>query len=192
MLQSTSQCRANFQAIGQVFSENHVSLPSTKSQGAHNLLLLYPQPASPNPTTSATQVGLYNQSGTPEVFFVPNNSQTPIQLTYPSIQTGIQTLATPTTPDIYYAQQYSFVAGPFVIYGGFIKAATQGQTVTLTPTTTLIYVGLVMETIPNFNQQMSAIPTGISGSSFNISYRQNITVPPVQNLPNIWYFAIGM
>ena len=160
ILQSQAQIRANFQAINTTWNNNHYLLTSSdKYQGMHNVLTMRAQGSAP--TTDATHVGLFNMlvGGIPELFYGPSSAQTPIQLTYPSISTSESALT-----------QYSFVAGPFVVYGGVIREATNGQVVTLSPTTTLRYVGLQSANvmfrplaIPN------SIPTNITGSSFTIS-----------------------
>lgn len=183
MLQSQGQCRANFQAINAVFSENHIPMNTTgdSTQGMHSLLLFREQTI--DPTTSATQIALYTKavSNISELFFAPNSSQTPIQLTYPSISTGLQS----TNPDVYLPQQYSFVAGPFVIYGGLLSNVTNGSITTLTPTSTLIYAGLVM-----LSNTIGILQYGIpqiSGSGFTVQYSTNANV----NKPSFYYLAIG-
>jgi hypothetical protein len=142
-----------------------------------------------DPTLSSTQVAIYNKivSNVPKLFFMPSNPgspQSPIQLTYSSIRTGLQT----TTPVVYYPTQYSFVAGPFIVYGGIIKAPTNGQVVTLTPGTTLLYVDLIA-TNNNFASSLVpayAIPTSITGTSFTIKYQN-----PGAGTIDVYYFAIG-
>lgn len=185
-LQSFSQLRANFQAIAAAFGDNHVGLTKTSDvMGKHNVLTM--QPVMSDPATSATQIALYNKlvSSVPELFYRPSSSGTPIQMTYPSLQTGIQT----TNPNVYYPTQYSFVAGPFIIYGGIVIKPTNGQTVTLTPGTTLLYVDLVVANssfiapLPSY-----AVPTSISGTSFNISYQ----TPGAGETIDVYYFGIGV
>lgn len=181
---SQRQILANFQAIAASFANNHSAL-ALGTQGQHTVLILRPQGS--NPTTSSTQTAIYQKlvSGIPNWFYSPNSSQTPIQMSYPSIQTGIN----PNT-QTYYPQQYSFSAGPFVIYMGKITNPTNGQTVTLSPSTTLRYVGLVMT---NYNRESApravtvALPTSVSGSSFNISY----SAQPVGTTFDVYYTAIG-
>ena len=187
ILQSSQQIKANFQAINAAFADNHVGLTRDPLlSGKHSVLTLQPQ--SGDPTTSATEVAFYNKlvSSVPELFYRPSNSLTPIQMTYPSLQTGVQS----TNPDVYFAQQYSFAAGPFIIYGGLIKAPTNNQTVPLSPGTTLLYVDLIV-TNPSSNLPAtrfnSAAPTSITGTSFNISY-QNIIAGTI----DVYYFAIGV
>ncbi len=179
MLQSQGQCRANFQAINAVFSENHIPMNTTgnPSQGMHSLLLFREQTV--DPTTSASQIALYTKAvnNISSLFFAPNSSQTPIQLTYPSISTGLQS----TKPDVYLPQQYSFVAGPFVVYGGLLKNVSSGSTITLTPTCTLIYAGLICQSPASGTKY--AIPQ-ISGSGFTVQFSGT----PMQN---IYYLAIG-
>lgn len=173
MLQSQGQIKANFQAINSAFAQNHSAL-NQPTQGMHDLLLFRSQTS--DPVTSATQIALYTKlvSTFPCLFFMPNSTQTPIQLTYPSIKVD----STNT--------QYSFVAGPFVIYGGVINAAVQNQLVILTPFTTLKYVGLVAQTLnqnPVFFQYVCA--TNIIGNSFNIQF-SSASAPL-----NVSYLAIG-
>lgn len=154
--------------------------------GKHNFLTLQPQAL--DPTTSATQIALYNKivSSVPQMFYAPSSAQTPIQMTYQSIHTGVQTAGPPAT---YFVQQYTFVAGPFVIYGGKITNPTNGVTVTLTPTTTLKYVGLIVAN-PSTNlpptKVDAATPINITGSSFDIVYHNLIA-----GTIDVYYFAIG-
>ncbi len=145
----------------------------------HSVLTLRPQ--NSDAATSATEVALYNKlvSGIPEIFFRPNSNQTPIQLTYPSIQTS-------TFP------QHTFSAGPFIIYGGFIPTPTQGQTVTLTPGTTLIFVDLTVAFLSSETTQQiqgTAAPTNVTGTSFNISYPSALLFSPGSG---VYFFAIGI
>lgn len=182
ILQSQAQIRANFQSINNVFSNNHFPLNGDPEfQGMHVVLTMRPQNVT-DPSTDATHVAFYNKlvSTIPQLFFRPNSNQTPIQLTYQSINTS------KTSP-----QQYSFVAGPFVVYGGKIHNPTNGQTVTLTPTTTLLYVGLTSANVVFKGANvLAAIPTSISGSSFNISYSG--TAASVITSLDVYYLAIGM
>ncbi len=186
---SQQQIRTNFQVINSVFSENHESLTSDATiRGMHRVLKLRTQVA--NPVTSATETAIYQKlvAGVPNLFYRPNNSQTPIQMTYPSIGT--------TTVAPYALRQYSFVAGPFVIYGGLITTPTNGQTVTLVPTTTLLYVGLIVThfkiLIPgpgNAAPPFDAIPKNIVGSSFDIAFK---TQPVPGSISfDVYYLAIG-
>lgn len=188
--QSQYQIKSNFQSIFTVFANNHAAL-NTDFQGMHNVLTMRPQ--NSDPSTAADQIALYNKldsNSIPELFFRPQSNATPIQLTYPSLQTDLQS----KNPNVYYQQQYTFAAGPFVIYGGKITNASNGQTVTLTPTSTLIYVGLVIANykftssgIPNF--VVSAVPGNISGSAFKI---MTGTIPPAAGITfDVYYIAIG-
>jgi hypothetical protein len=143
----------------------------------HNQLTLRPQ--SGDPTTSATQTALYNKlvSTIPELFFRPNNSQTAIQLTYPTIKADSSNT------------QYSFVAGPFVVYAGLLTGVTDGQVITLSPSTTLLYVGL---TVTNFkvNNPVGvsiSTATNISGSSFTVRFLSFSGA----TTRDIYYIAIG-
>lgn len=177
---SQRQIQANFQAIFGTFNDNHAAL-ATQLQGLHNVLTLRPQGS--DPATSATQTAIYNKlvSSIPALFFRPNNSQTAIQMTYPSIKTDSS------------ASQYSFIAGPFVIYGGLVKNPTNNQTVTLSPATTLKYVSLTVTdvvngTTPVVGVALNAAPTSIAGSSFNITF--NAATSGVTF--NVFYMAIGL
>lgn len=176
VLQSQAQIRANFQAINIAFSENHTQLTSNQSQGKHTVLTMRPQTL--DPVTDADHVGFYNKLVTsiPELFFAPNNSQTPIQLTYPSINTASNSLT-----------QYSFMAGPFVVYGGKIVGPTNGQTITLIPTSTLIYVGLTgTNIVPASAGTQGVIPINITGSAFDVKFTSFITSL------DVYYLAIGV
>lgn len=168
---SQAQIRANFQAINQTFSNNHIPLTGDNPQGQHVVLKFQPQSADPD--TAADQVSLYTKlvSSVPAIFFRPEGNATPIQLTYPSISTGDSL-----------TQQYSFIAGPFVIYGGKFTGVTNGQTKILSPTTTLIHVGLTSLTFTG----SSVIPINITGSQFDVKFQA--TVSSV----DIYYFAVGI
>lgn len=180
--QSGKQIRANFQAINAAFADNHVALTQDNEfSGMHTVLTLRPQSGmSADPTTSATEIAIYNKevSTIPELFFRANNSQTPIQLTYPSISMGVN------LPD-----QYSFVAGPFVIFGGFKIKPANGLLVTLSAATTILYVDLIFSSVTGTfpNVPLMAAPTSIIGNQFNISFN-----PAISSLTNyiIYYTAI--
>ena len=177
LLQSQSQLRANFQAINNVFSNNHYSLTRNDDfQGMHNVLKMRPQ--NGDPTTDANHIAIYTKliSQIPQLFFAPNSAQTPIQLTQGSISTGS---ALP--------QQFTFSAGPFYIYGGIVKNVTQGQTITLTPTSTLLSVILnSVDPSPQLSV-LAAIPTNITGSSFDIQFTNLLP----GSIMNIYYLAMG-
>lgn len=185
MVTSQTQCFNNFNAINTVWNQNHLSLTSLANQGMHNSMVFRVQP---DPTTSATQNGLYTKnvvySGVqvPNLFFRPNSSQTPIQLTYPSISTGIQS----KNPDVYFPQQYSFSAGPFVIYGGFLTGVSNNHLVTLTPTTTLLFAIVnsvaFTTTVGTFTYNAIAV---VVGSGFTFNFFDNF------GPQNFYYFAIG-
>lgn len=185
ILQSQPQLKANYQAINTTFSDNHISpTNNTNTVGMHSLLTMRPQAV--DPATGANQVALYNKlvSSLPELFFRPHNSATPIQLTYPSINTGLSS----TNPDIYKTDQYTFMAGPFIVYGGFISGATNGQIKVLSPGTTLLYVGLTTENYTGSPTAIAtAIPTNITGNQFTITFQTSIP-----NTRNVYYFAIGV
>jgi hypothetical protein len=176
---SQNQLRSNYSSIFNTFAQNHVSI-NQNDQGIHTSLLLRAQ--SGDPTTSSAQVSLYNKlsSNIPALFYRPANSATPIQMTYPSISTGSSLTA-----------QYTFVAGPFVIYGGLLKNITSGQVVTLTPTTTLLYVGLTSANLSKPATNVGgagAIPTSMTGSTFTIGYQTLVAGTTL----DAYYLAIGM
>ena len=178
ILVSQPQIKANYQVINNAFANNHNSAAGdATTAGLHTTLTLRPQ--SGDPTTAADQIALYNKlvSSIPELFFRPNSNQTPIQLTYPSIKTDSS------------ATQYTFMAGPFIVYGGSVVNPTNGQTVTLTPGSNLLYVGL---TTSNFSGTAgalnTAVPTSISGTSFNITFQTSFATLPA----TVYYLAIGV
>lgn len=187
---SQPQIKANFQAINSAFAEDHVALANTQFPGMHKVLTFREQTGAP--VTSATQIGLYTKAvgGIPELFYSPSSAQTPIQLTYPSISTGLQS----TSPDVYFDRQYTFIAGPFVFYAGVIKAAAVGIPVTLLPATTLLYVGLSLYTTLSVGSVIgnqgtnfaNACATNIVGNSFNIQFQSNL--PP----QTVYYLAMGI
>jgi len=185
MVVSQPQIRSNFQTIFSVFSKNHVTLNSTtegRSQGMHTVLTLREQTG--DPVTTTAQIALYakNVAGVTNLFFRPSNNQTPIQLTYPSISTGLQS----TNPDVYLDRQYSYVAGPFVIYCGRLSV-TDGDIITLLPTETPIYVGLVQA--GGFgSDKPSAAATNIAGNQFTVRLPNTSTAGPFP----IYYMAIGV
>lgn len=177
ILQSQGQIRPDFQEINRVFSNNHVGI-NEDFKGQHNVLTMRPQVG--DPTTSATQIALYNKlvSTLPNLFYMPNNAQTPIQLTYPSLNTS------PTSLD-----QYSFVAGPFVVYMGKKTAIADGQLVVLLPATTLIYVGLTSVNVTGLGLSSDVpIPMNIVGNSFNIQINPSLGSANV----DVFYLAIGV
>lgn len=183
MSTSQRQIQANYQAINSIFSANHVALNADtpgKSQGMHNVMTLRAQTG--DPTTTADQVALYSKivSNQAMLFFRPCSNQTPIQLTYPSISTGILT----TDPDVYLPQQYTFLAGPFVVYLGEVNVV-DGDTVTLLPSTTLLYVGLIQKGSLG-GSKCSAAATNIAGNQFVVRL-------PSNSAPfwPVFYMAIG-
>jgi hypothetical protein len=180
-LQSQKQLLSNFQTIASLFAANHYPLIGNQDyQGMHVVMTMQPQ--NGDPSTDATQVALYNKlvGGIPALFFAPNSDQTPIQLTYPFINT------TPTN-----AQQYSFVAGPFVIYGGLITNPPNGFQVTLSPTTNILYAGTTTANykLGSLIQSPTTIPTSINSplSTFTISY----DTTGGTTTRDVYYFAIG-
>ncbi len=188
LTQSELQIKTNFTVINTVFADNHIGLTKDSSvAGMHRVLTLRKQTG--DPTTTADQIGLYNKlvGGVASLFFRPNNSQTAIQLSYPSISTGLQS----SNPDIYLARQYSFAAGPFVIYGGKILNPTQGQLITLLPATTLLYVDLICCDVVTLSGLLvfTASATNITGNQFNIRFPTTNIAP---NKFNVYYLAIGI
>ena len=172
---------SNFQTINKVWSDNHYPLTGDQNQtfqGMHNVVTMRPQTG--DPTTTAGQTAFYNKlvSSIPQLFFRPESNATPIQLTYQSINT------TGT-------QQYSFVAGPFIIYGGFkTGGVTSGTTIALTPGSSLIYVGLTTSSVQFIGTIGSAVATNVNASpganSFTIEFQSGVIVGTV------YYFAIGL
>lgn len=185
-LQSQKQLLANFQTIAKLFGTNHFNLEGDPNfQGMHTVLTMQAQTG--DPATNATQIALYNKlvpltTGIPELFFMPNNAQTPIQLTYPSINTTIANM-----------QQYTFVAGPFVVYAGKVINPTNGQQVTLSPTTNILYAGLTLANFGTGQVSFSRTPTATSinspASSFSITYEVHTLAPTPNQV--IYYLAIG-
>lgn len=177
---SQKQILSNFSAINTVFSNNHTSLTSSdETIGMHEVLTLRPQAVAP--VTGSGQIALYNKldsNSVPELFFRPQNSATPIQLTYPSV--GAQ-----RTPTFRY---YSFVAGPFVVYGGYVPNPTNGQVITLSPSTTLVYAGLTEAFAdPNGSYRFSAATTlNTPASSFTINFVTGGTA-----IHSVYFIAIG-
>jgi len=184
MVISQPQIKSNFQAIYSVFAKNHVNINAGEPgrlQGMHNFLTLRVQTG--DPTTTTSQIALYTKivSGNVVLFYRPSNNQTPIQLTYPSISTGLQS----SNPDVYLPQQYSFMAGPFVFYFGNLSV-TDGQVITLTPSTTLLYVGLTQIGGLGSNKNAAAA-TNISVNLFTARIPE---APSTKPFP-IYYMAIG-
>ena len=184
ILLSAFQLRANFQAIASSFALNHMRLNgSPELAGIHTALTLKSQPT--DPVTSVAQVALYNKlvSGIPEIFYMPNSAQTPIQLTYPSIKVDES------------ATQYSFIAGSFTVYMGYLVGITPGQMVTLSPGTTLLYVDM---TAANVKKLISNTGTGIPSLAQPIATNITGMTFTIQNQPFVsgsldsYYFAIGM
>lgn len=179
---SQRQIQANYTAIFNAFAKNHSALGNSDTQGQHNLLILRPQTL--DPTTTATQVAAYNRlvSTIPNLFFRPNNSQTPIQMTYPSIKVGLQ----PSPPNTYFPDQYSFVAGPFVFYAGVIPNVGPNQLVTLLPVTTLRFVGVTVRNFASVGTVSNSVAaTNISANTFRINFQAGTATR------DVYYIAIG-
>jgi len=178
MLKSQSQCKSNFQAINTVFAENHIPL-NNELEGKH-ALFDFIENGVVDPATGVDQVALYTKlvSSQPVLFYRPHSNATPIQMTYTSINT------TPSNTD-----QYTFMAGPFVIYVGYIDSALQGQVKNLTPSTTLLYV----QTTGVLGSNPLKLPVPCIGEitgpgQFTIRFTTSGTPPNV----NIYYFAVGI
>jgi hypothetical protein len=183
MVVSQPKLLSNFQTIFSVFTKNHVNLNASdpgKLQGMHTVLILREQTG--DPATAIDQVALYvkSVSSSTMLFYRPSNNQTPIQLTYPSISTGLQS----TNPDVFLPQQYSFMPGPFVIYFGTISI-NDGQIVTLLPATTLVFVSVIQKNAAAAGKQ-NAAATNIVGNQFTVRIPFN-TQPQT-----ISYIAIGV
>lgn len=155
-------------------ANNHSPL-GLGTQGKHTVLILRDQTSAGNPTTSATQTAIYQKlvGGLPNWFYRPNNNQTPIQLSYPSIDL--------TTVNA----NYSFVAGPFVVYTGKLINPANNALVTLLPVTTLRYVGLTVANYTGINVNTAA-PTNIAANTFRINFQNEIG--PTRD---VYYLAIG-
>lgn len=188
ILKSSRQIKANFQAINQAFFDNHVALTEDQSiAGEHNYLTMREQTL--DPATNSDQIALYTKavSSVSELFYRPNNSQTPIQLTYPSINTDSTT-----------TNQYSFIAGPFVVYFGLLNTVTQGQLVTMLPSSTLIYVNLQMTNLtikifdefPPIGPKVAFVPypSNILANTFQIGFDSLILAKSF----DVYYFVIGL
>lgn len=184
ILQSAAQIRSNYRAINKAMNANHALLTGDVSlAGKHTFVILRPVT---DPTTSASQVALYNKlvSSVPNLFFRPSSSQTTIQMTYPSVLTGDDG----ATPPVYLDRQQSFVAGPFVIYVGKLTFPISGTVITLTPASTLIYVSLVVTNAGAFGlTRVSAAATNISGNQFTVQLGPD----PGLLFYDIYYTAIG-
>ncbi len=179
---SQRQILANFTEIYNAFAKNHSPLGPESLQGKHNILILRKQAI--DPTTSATQTALYNKlvATIPNLFFRPSSNQTPIQMSYPSL--GISTVAP------YATDQYSFVAGPFVVYGGIITNPNDGDVINLAltgPATTLRTVFLTARNFTGQNQAIGmVVPTNIGATSFTIRFQVYSVLTR-----DVYYLAIG-
>lgn len=172
---SQRQIFINFKSIYNAFANNHSAL-GLGTQGKHRVLILKDQTLAGDPATTISQIAIYQKlvGGIPTLFFRPSVNQTPIQLSYPSIDV--------TTPNV----NYTFVAGPFVVYIGKVTNPTNGQLVTLLPSTTLRYVGLGSQNFASTGPiTFSLAATNISGNSFRISYQAGTSSR------DVYYLAIG-
>jgi len=173
---SQKQILANYQAIYSAFSRNHVSMDSNNNVPGYHTSFTMPR-QSVDPTTGSTQVALYNKfdaNMVPQLFYRPNNNQTPIQMT----NSNSSVISSPTQ-----FRQSTFLAGPFTLYVGYIRNATDGQLVVLTPSTTLKYVGLISVT----NSANGALATNITSNQFVVRFGG--TAPAART---IYYMAIGL
>lgn len=176
---SQRQILANFQSINSVWAVNHSLLTGDAPQGQHDALTLRPQTG--DPTTAANQVALYNKSvsSIPELFFRPPSSATPIQLTYPSLQTTG-------------SQQYSFVAGPFVINFGYIinsAGIPSGYTVTLPGGSSVLFASVTTSgasLLTTTKLPLYAVASNYSTNTFQVYY-----TPGTLKIPILYYVAIG-
>lgn len=176
---SARQIRANYQAIFNAFSANHGNLGDEFLEGKHQTMVFQDETA---PGTTADQVAIYNKivGGIPNLFYQPNNSQSEIQLTY-------QTFNIDKTA----AAQQTFIAGPFIIFTGFLSNVTNPQTVgPLSPGSSLVYVSVGTEKLNTANGNFfnfSAIATNVAGMSFDIRYATTAATPI-----DIYYLAIAL
>jgi hypothetical protein len=173
---SQKQLLANYQAIFSSLSKNHVVLNSvTNSPGNHTSLTMTRQ--SIDPTTAANQVAFYNKddaSVVPQLFYRPNNNQTPIQMTNDNLT------ASGSATEF---RRSTFLPGTFTLYTGFIIKAPDNTLVTLLPATTLVYAGI----IGLGTSASNAVATNIAGNQFRIRFGG---LSPSDK--TIYYMAIGI
>lgn len=165
---------ANYQTIFNTFGINHLPLAGD-NQGFHKSLNFRARLA--DPATNGNQIALYSKldgSGVTQLFFRPDTNQTPIQMTNSNLNTSNG------------ASQSSFFAGPFTFYVGFRFNVASGTTITLTPSTTLIYVGIGTLFNSAISPIQDAIATNIIGNQFQVEFTSTVLVNPT-----IYYFAIG-
>lgn len=170
---SQKQILINFQSIFQAFANNHSPL-GLGTQGKHTVLILRTQIA--DPATSSSQTAIYQKlvAGVPNWFYRPASNGTPIQMSYPSIDV--------TTSNA----NYTFLAGPFVVYTGKISNPTNGQLVTLTPSTTIRYVGLGVNNFTGVGVITQGVAaTDIVGNTFKIRFQAGSVSR------DVYYLAIG-
>ncbi len=181
VLQSGPQLRANYNSIFTSFSQDHYPM-NNPNAGMHKSLTLRPQNA--DPVTGADEVAIYNKIGTgtvPQLFYAPNNAQTPIQLTFQSVV---------NTGD----RQYSYVAGPFIFYFGKINAPLNNQVVTLSPSSTLITVILVGGSNKGSDITLQNLAYSFSGTPSGSSFTMHIDPLDGSSIPTLFvsYTAIGL
>ncbi len=177
---SKLQLRANFQAINEAFTENHVTLTEgNDSIGFHNEFTLRPQ--SVDPTLFTNQCALYNKlvSGVPQLFFRSGVS-TPIQWSNSNVSTADNDNC------------YSFMAGPFTIFVGIIRNCLPVDSKTFSQVTTLLSasLGTVGKANPN-SRSINAIPVSLVGNVLNIRYDPVVLKPPATTQV-VYYTVIGV
>lgn len=177
---------ANFSAILNAFSENHVSMTNPTSGGQHVELTLQQQIA--DPTTLADECALYCKQGTDsqaQLFFRPANNANPIQLSYQSVVTAGD-------------NQRSFIAGPFIIFFGRKNSIPKNGSsiVNLSPTVAqLMHVHInptsnTYTPIGTKNSQLSLAALNYTTNSFQIFYNGNPGAPDPATI-DAYYLAIG-
>jgi hypothetical protein len=181
MAVSQPQVLNNFTAINSAWSVDHIPLTATDNVGMHNALNMVKQ--SGTPRTSSSQVGLYvaaDGSGNPQIFYCPNSSQTPIQLTLSAINVGATV-----------QNQYSYMAGPFYVFIGNTGVEASGYV--WTPQIsgrTLIYAQATAATVKNTKGEQIGytVLTSISGGTVIFTYN---TQPNTPNA-NMYYLVVAV
>lgn len=187
-LNSYRQIRTNFNVINRAFADNHIGLTSDQQfAGLHSVVTFNPQAAMTAPVTSSVQVGLYNQlvGNSPNLFFAPSSSQTPIQLTYETLKSDRSDT------------QYTFMAGPFIVYAGAFRdqnASSSPIAVSLSPGSKLIYVNVQMANITAIVGTVikTASVTDLSGTTFNIRVPAYMPFAGIPDKYDVYYFAVGL
>ncbi len=183
--------KTNFGQFASVFSStsggviyNHTPLNSS-NQGKHEAIILEKQVI--DPVIAGNIVDIYNKND--QIFlriprFLPENTNTPIQLTYSTVNTA--------------GPQYqSFLPGGYILYTGSSSGITSSAspvvtTITLSPAPSLIL--LPMAASNTMTQFGTPQPCGIGTQILNAS-QFNITLTSPSNgaaaTYNITWFAIG-